>query len=108
MIVHLYSFHARRCTKSPSQNCHSFFKLKKIQILDWSGNSPDLNAIESLWTILKDKVFERQPTNAKMLEQAIKEVWVREMTTEYCRSHVESMPKRLEAVIIDKGGATKY
>ena len=44
----------------------------------------------------------------KCLEQAIKEVWVREMTTEYCRSHVESMPKRLEAVIIDKGGPTKY
>ena len=92
----------------PAKIVTHFLKSKKIQILDWSGNSSDLNAIESLWTVLKDKVFERQPTNAKMLKQAIKEVWVREMTTEYCRSHVESMPKRLEAVIIDKGGPAKY
>ena len=50
----------------PAKIVTHFLKSKKIQILDWSGNSPDLNAIESLWTVLKDKVFERQPTNAKM------------------------------------------
>ena len=43
-----------------------------------------------------------------MLEQAIKKLWVREMTTECCQSLVESMPKRLEAVIKSKGGPTKY
>ena len=44
-----------------------------------------------------------------MLEQAIKKVWVREMTTaEYCQNLEESMPKRLEAVIKFKGGPTKY
>ena len=51
-----------------------FLKSKKIQIFDWPGNSPDLNPIENLWTILKDKVSETQPTNTKMLGQAIKEV----------------------------------
>ena len=85
-----------------------FLKSKKIQILDWPGNSPELNPVENLWTVLKNKVSERQPTNAKMLEQAIKKVWVREMTTEYCQSLVESMPKRLEVVIKAKGGPTKY
>ena len=57
---------------------------------------------------MKEKVSKRQPTNAKMLEQAIKEVWVREMTTEHCRSLVESMPNRLEAAIKAKGCLTKY
>ena len=46
---------------------------------------------------MKDKVSERQPTNAKMLEQAIEEAWVREMTTEYSRSLVESTSIRLKA-----------
>ena len=85
-----------------------FLKPKKIRILDWPGNSPDLNPIENLWSILKDKVSEKQPTSAKMLEQAIKEVWVRELSNEYCQSLVESMPRRLEAVIKAKGGPTKY
>ena len=85
-----------------------FLKSKKIHLLDWPGNSPDLNPIENLWKVLKDKVSERQPTNAKMLEQAIKEVWVREITIEYCRNLVESIPKRSEAVIKAKGGPTKY
>ena len=85
-----------------------FLKSKKNQILDWPGNSPDLNPVENLWTVSKNKVSERQPTNAKTLEQAIKEVWVQEMTTEFCRSVVESMPKRLEAVTKAKGGQTKY
>ena len=85
-----------------------FLKAQKINILDWPGNSPDLNPIENLWTILKNKVSERQPTNAKMLEQAIKEVWVRDISPAYCRNLVESMPRRLEAVIRAKGGPTKY
>ena len=85
-----------------------FLKAQKINILDWPGNSPDLNPIENLWTILKNKVSERQPTNAKMLEQAIKEVWVRDISPAYCRNLVESRPRRLEAVIKAKGGPTKY
>ena len=85
-----------------------FLKSKKFQILDWPGNSPDSNPIENLWTVLKDKVSEKQPTNTKELEEAIKAVWVLELSAEYCRSLVESMPKRLEAVIKAKGGPTKY
>ena len=52
---------------------------------------------------MKNKVSERQPTSAKELEHAIKEVWVRDMLPEYCRRLVESMPKRLEAVIKARG-----
>jgi len=33
-----------------------FLKKNKISVLEWTGNSPDLNPIETLWTIMKDKV----------------------------------------------------
>ena len=85
-----------------------FLKSKKIQILDWPGNITDLNLIENLWTVLKHKVSEKQPTNAKELEETIEAVWVLELSAEYCRSLVESMPKRLEAVIKAKRGPTNY
>ena len=85
-----------------------FLKSKKTQIFDWHGSSQDPNPTEILWTDLKNKVSERQPTNAKMLEQAIKEVWVRVIATEYCQSLEESMPQRLEAVIKAKGDPRKY
>lgn len=91
-----------------SKTVTQFLKSKKIQTLDWPGNSPDLNPIENLWTVLKDKVSEKQPGSAMELEKAIKEVWVRDLSAEYCRSLVESMPRRLEAVIKARGGPTKY
>ena len=51
---------------------------------------------------------EKQPINTRELEEAIETVWVLELSAEYWRSLVESMPKRLEAVIKAKGGPTKY
>ena len=79
-----------------------FLKSKKIQILDWPGNSPNLNPIENLWTLLKNKVSEKQPAWAIELEKVIKTVWVHELSATYCRSLVESMPEHLEAVIESK------
>ena len=67
-----------------------------------------MNPIENLWTVLKNKVSEKQPTSAVELEKATKEVWESGLSAEYCRSLVESMPRRVEAVIKAKGGPTKY
>ena len=41
-------------------------------MFDWPGYSTDLNPIENLWAILKDKVADEHPTSAKDLEMAIK------------------------------------
>ena len=80
----------------------------KVEILDWPGNSPDLNPIKNLWSYMKNRVAEKQPSSANELVTAIKEVWVKEIRTEYCASLVKSMPSRLAAVVREKDEHTKY
>ena len=80
-----------------------FLAKNKIKVLDWLGNSPDLNPIENLWTNLKDKVAQRQPSSAKDHVEKIKEEWVKEISQEYCRNLGHSMPRRLQDVIKNGG-----
>ena len=85
-----------------------FLEENHVTMLDWPGNSPDLNPIENLWAKMKDLVAEKQPSNEKALNQCIKGVWVQKISENYCNSLIESMPHRLQAVIDAKRGHTKY
>ena len=77
-------------------------------MLDWPGNSPDLNPIENLSANMKDLVSQKQPSSGKALIDRIKEVWTKDITPQYCKSLVASMPCRLRDVIKKHGGHTKY
>ena len=95
-------------------SCHRSKIMKKfleenhVTTLDWPGNSPDLNPIESLCAKMKDLVAEKQPSGEKALIETIEEVWVKEISAYYCNSLIAGMSHRLQAVIKVKGEHTKY
>jgi transposase len=95
--------------KHTSKKAKQWMKNNEITLLDWPPQSPDLNPIEHLWVDIKDKLDE-YPTYAKGVWEVwerVEEVW-NNVPPETCQNLIESMPRRLEAVIKAKGGHTKY
>ncbi len=78
-------------------------------MLDWPAQSPDLNPIEHLWFQLKNKLnsYPTQPSSIHELWECVQEQW-ETFTEEECMKLIESMPRRVDAVLKAKGGHTKY
>ena len=76
-----------------------FLEQKRIQMLEWQRNSPDLNPIGNLCNLMKNKVSIKHLSSLDALQTAIKEVWVREISADYCCKLIDSMPRRLQEVI---------
>ncbi len=79
----------------------------RVKVMGWPSMSPDLNPIEHLWAILKRKVEERKVSNIYQLRDVVMEEWKR-TTVATCEALVNSMPKRVKAVLENNGGHTKY
>ena len=63
-----------------------FWTENHIKILGWPGKNPDLSLIKSLWFKMKDLVSQKHPGSSSELVKVIKEVWVKEISGEYCES----------------------
>jgi len=92
-----------------SNHTKEWLEDKKIPILEWPANSPDLNPIENLWGLLARAVFAngRQFKTKEELTQEILKQWAL-MDAEHLISLVESLPNRIIDVILCKGSNTKY
>ena len=81
----------------------------EIQLIDWPGNSPDLNPIENVWAWMKQQLQNCKATSLPELQRKITELWTLRMDNiDYLKSLIESMPRRLQAVIEKEGNSTKY
>ena len=95
--------------KHTSKRANQWFDDNGIKLLTWPAQSPDLNPIEHLWVHLK-RELQKYPTSPK----GVYEFWDRvvekwnNIPAETCQTLIESMPRRIEAVIRANGGHTDY
>lgn len=78
---------------------------KKIDVLDWPSQSPDLKPIENLGDILKYQLPSRTFINKKDLWVFVQKSWY-EMLTTVCQTLISNMPKRISKNIFNNGGYT--
>ena len=95
--------------KHTSKKAKTWLKDHDFEVMVWPPQSPDLNPIEHLWGHLKRKLagHDKPPGGIQELWVRVQKVW-NSIEAEECRKLIESMPRRVEAVIKAKGGHTKY
>ena len=83
-----------------------YFKEHNIEVLSWPTKSPDLNLIESVWSVLKNKL-KRSYSSREELVEDIQLQW-KSISSELIVNLYCSMKRRIQAVIDSKGGPTDY
>lgn len=95
------------CHKAKS--VRNFLDSVNLAVLPWPGNSPDLNAIENVWNVLKSVVYSRENKTIAQLKANIEDVWQNDPKIKHSISAcIDSMPKRIKDVIKARGGITRY
>ena len=95
--------------KHMSKKTKTWLEGNSIKVMQWLGQSLDLNPIEHLWHHLKMQLSQYSMI-AKSRDELLKRCkaeWTA-ITPETCRTLIESMPDCIKAVLKAKGGNTKY
>ena len=90
-----------------AKRVQSFFITNGITVLPWPANSPDLNPIENIWSILKQNVEKHSAKTKAQLIGGIEKEW-NKLSKDLIRKTIETMPKRLDEVIRNQGKNCSY
>lgn len=77
-------------------------------IENWPPNSPDLSPIENLWSILSNVVYkDPEPKTIDQLKRRLQRAW-NSISLETLHNLIDSLPRRIKAVIANKGNTIAY
>ena len=90
-----------------AQYVTDWFEEQQVSVMSWPAQSPDLNPIENLWDHMERKLRDMPCTTKEGLWENLQHIWS-SIPSDTIQNLVQSMPKRVEAVIEAHGGHTKY
>ncbi len=91
--------------KHTSKTTTAWLTKLRVKVMAWPTVTPDLNPIEHLWGILKQKVKERKVSNIHQLRDVIMQEWKRTPVVT-CEALVNSMSKSVKVVLENNGVLT--
>ena len=100
-------FQQDNATCHTAQSTTAWLQRHNITVMGkgvWPANSPDLNPIENLWSILEEelKCEKKTPQDLPSLEKALQAAWSR-IKPETLTNLILSMPDRIKSVIKARG-----
>lgn len=84
-----------------------FLQRNNINVLPWPSNSPDLNPMEHIWDQLGRSLDRQNLMTVQQMQNALQNAW-NNLTQDVIRRYVNSMRRRIRAVIASRGGYTRY
>lgn len=93
--------------KHTSKSTKEWIKQKKLRLLEWPSQSPDLNPIEMLWHDLKRAIHTTHSKNTAELKQFCTGEWFT-VPPVRCAGLICNYRKCLVEVIAAKLGSTSY
>jgi crotonobetainyl-CoA:carnitine CoA-transferase CaiB-like acyl-CoA transferase len=77
-----------------------------ITVLIHPAQSPDLNPIEAIWAILKQRIRRRRWENMDQLKEVLQDEWSK-ITMQEVRARIAEMPARCKALANSDGQAIR-
>uniref|UniRef100_A0A2Q4THU9 Tc1-like transposase DDE domain-containing protein n=1 Tax=Caenorhabditis japonica TaxID=281687 RepID=A0A2Q4THU9_CAEJA len=93
--------------KHTSGHVANWFRRRRVDLLEWPSQSPDLNPIEHMWEELERRLKEVRASNANQKFAQLEAAW-KSIPMTVVQTLLDSMPRRCQAVIDAKGYPTKY
>ena len=102
-----YIFQQDNDPKHTARSVKAYIANKPIPTMWWPAQSPDLNPIENLWSILDRRLKNRKCNSEAELFQVLQDGW-KDLPVSLLDNLATSMPRRIAAVLAAKGMPTKY